>query len=43
MEILYSAKAAKYLRKLAKTHKTLAKRIVDEIEAYAQHPTGHLS
>ena len=41
MEILYSEKAAKYLRKLVKTNKKLAQRIIAEIEAYAEKPGGH--
>ncbi len=41
MDILYSEKALKYLRKLAKTNKKSAKRIIDEIEEYALNPVGH--
>ena len=41
MEILYSEKAAKYLRKLVKTNQKLAQRIMTKIEAYAQNPAGH--
>ena len=41
MEILYSAKATKYLKKLVKINKPLARRIINEIEAYAENPAGH--
>lgn len=41
MNIVYSEKAAKYLRKLAKTNAKLAQRMIVEIEAYAENPIKH--
>lgn len=38
MEILYSEKAAKYLKKLAKSNQKLMQRMIEEIETYARNP-----
>jgi mRNA interferase RelE/StbE len=41
MEILYTEKAAKQLRKIAKGDKRTASMIVTEIENYASNPSGN--
>lgn len=43
MEILYSQKAEKQLKKIHKSDRENAIRIIEAIESYAENPSGRLT